>query len=161
MFPPEAIEVLERTDSRLIILDPPYYSFGAWVLFLGATSLAIGIVLLVRHAIPPLAWMLSGLSVLLFLFGSYLFTNKTSITLSRNDGMLTVQNAFWGINRPQSTLPLTDIRRATVETLKYARTIIVVMKSGQSFALANGSNRDGYYGAADAINSFLGVPTTQ
>lgn len=158
MFPPEAIQVLEHSQSRVIILDPPYYSFGALMLFFGFVTLAGGIFLLARNLMAAFAVMLLVLTVALLIFGSYLATNKTLMTLSREDGLLRIQKQSWGFKRSEKAIRTADMRRVTVETLKYSRILTVVMKSGESYSLGNGSDRQGYQGAADAINDFLGAP---
>ena len=158
MFPPEAIQVLEHSQSRVVILDPPYYSFGTLMLCFGLATLAGGIFFTVRHLMAAFTVVLFVLTIALLLFGSYLATKKSTITLSREDGLLHIQRQFWGIKRPEASLRTADVRRVTVETLKYSRTLTVVMKSGESYALGDGSDRQGYQAAADAINDFLGVP---
>lgn len=158
MFPPEAIQVLEHSQSRVVILDPPYYSFGTIMICFGVATLAGGIFLTMRHVMAAFSIVLFVLTLGLLLFGSYLATKKSTVTLSKQDGLLHIQRQFWGMNRPEASLRSADIRRATVETLKYSRTLTVVMKSGESFALGDGSDRQGYQGAADAINDFLAAP---
>jgi hypothetical protein len=160
MFPSEAIQVIESSPSRLVILDPPNYAFGVWLLFLAAVALAITVFVArgsgLGFAVIPLAFAL-----LLGALGSYLATGKTTYTLSREDGLLHIQKCVWGLKRKETALRLADIRRVTVETMKYAHILTVVLKSGESFNLGNGSDRQGYYGATEAINYFLGVPQQQ
>ena len=158
MFPPESIQVLENTHAKVVILDPPYYSFGTWILFLATCALVIGVVLVVRDVGTPFALLPFVIALVLALFGSYLATKKTTYTFSREDGLLRIQKQVWGRNRPETALRISDIRRATVETDKFSHILIIVLNSGESFSLGDGSNRQGYYGAADAINDFLGAP---
>jgi hypothetical protein len=113
---------------------------------------------MVRNMMTAFAVILLLLTVALFVFGSYLSTSKTTITLAREDGLLRIQKQVWGFKKPEASLRIADIRRAAVETLKYSRTLTVVMKSGESYALNDGSDRQGYQGAVDAINDFLGSP---
>ena len=157
MFPSESIQVLENTPSRVVILDPPNYAFGTYMLVLGACGAAIAIFLLYRRSLLPLGWMLMLIGFLLGVFGFYLLTNKRVITLSRSEGTLKIEKSAWGATRLQAMVPLNTIQRATVETVKYSRILMVVMRSGESYALGDGSNRQGYYGAENAINGFLGV----
>jgi hypothetical protein len=143
-----------------VILDPPNYTFGAWLLFVAAVALGIAI-FVVRSSGLGSAAMPLVVALLLGAFGSYLATGKTTYTLSREDGLLHIQKCVWGMKRKESLLRLADIRRVTVETMKYAHILRVVLNSGESFNLGDGSDRQGYYGAADAINDFLGVPRQQ
>src|SRR5205085_10392741 len=85
MLPSEAIRVLEHAPSRVVILDPPYYSFGVYLLVLALCSAGAAYALLSRSLIPPLAWMLVLLAVALSAFESYLLTSHRRLILSRAD----------------------------------------------------------------------------
>lgn len=156
MLPPEAIRVIENSRTRLVVLDPPFYSFGLWLAFLAAVALVLMFVVAVKirlaFGVIPLifAIVLGGL-------GSFLCTNRTVYTFSRENGTLRTQNYAWGMKRNDTSLPLDSISRVTVETIQYNHVLTVILTSGESFNLGNGSNRQGYYGAADAINNFLEV----
>lgn len=158
MLPPEAIQVIENSQSKVVIVDPPNYSFGLWLLFLATCALAVGIVLLVRGLGVGFAALPFGVALALAAFGSFLATSKSTYTLSRPDGTLKIEHFAWGMKRKESSLRLSDIRRATVATFQYSHILTLVLNSGEDFSLGDGSNRQGYYGAADAINDFLGVP---
>ena len=157
MFPSEAIQVLENSPSGVVILDPPYYSFGAYMFFLALCSGGLAYFLYHRQILASLVPMLAVLALALAGFGSFLFTSKRLISLSRSDGMLRVERSKWGVKSLESTLALNQIRRTTVGSVRFNNFIVVVMQSGESFKLTDGSNRKGYYGAVDAINHFLGV----
>lgn len=158
MFPSEAIQVLENSSSGVVILDPPYYSFGAYMFFLAICMGGLAYFLLSRGGVlASIGLPFIVLAIALAVFGSYLLTSKRLITLSRSDGVLRIEKSTWGMRRLESTIPLDQIRRVTVENVRFSHYIVAVMKSGESFRLGDGSNRQGYYGAVDAINSFLGV----
>lgn len=161
MFPPEAIRVVVNTPSKVVIVDPPYYSLGTWMLFLGLCALLAGVFLASRSSVPVAGWLFILVAVGLGLFGTYLISSKTTITLTRDDGWLKSQREYWWIKRPDTGVRIADVRRVTVETMKYSHRLVLVMKSGEGLAVEDGSNRQGYYGAADAINDFLGVPKTE
>jgi hypothetical protein len=156
ILPPEAIQIIESDPLRLVILDPPNYSFGIWLLVLATGALALGIVVArntgIGFGIIPLLVAL-GLAV----FGSYLATSKRTYILSRQDGLLRIEKYAWGMKGKETSLPISNIRRVTVENIRFNHILTVVLKSGNSFNLGDGSNRQGYFGAADAINDFLGV----
>jgi len=160
MLPPEAIQVIESSPTRLVILDPPFYSFGLWLAFLAALAFALTIVVALKirlgFGVVPLVF-----AIVLAGIGSFLCTAKTVYTLSRSDGALRTETYAWGIKRGESKLPLETIRRVNVETIEYNHILTVILNTGESFNLGNGSNRQGYYGAADAMNNFLGVPVQQ
>jgi hypothetical protein len=159
-LPFEAIKVIESSPSRLVILDPPNLTFGVWLLFLAAVALGIAILVAsstgLRFAAFPLLFTL-----LLAVLGLSLATSKATYTLSREDGLLHIQRYSWGMKKKETLYRLGDIRYVTVETIKYAHILTVILNSGESFNLGNGSNRQGYYGAAEAINNFLGVQRQQ
>jgi hypothetical protein len=155
MLPSEAIQVIENTRSRIIVLDPPYYSFGIYLLVLGIISVTLGLVLFFRHNAASFAVTLVIVAVPLLAFGSFLMTAQRMIIMSRTDGALTLKKSKWGLTS-SVTLPLEQIRRVTVETIGYNQSLVIVTKAGESFSLGNGSNRKGYNGASDAMNDFLG-----
>jgi hypothetical protein len=158
MIPSSAIQVVENTHARVVVLEPPYYSFGALLLFFALGMLVLGTVLLSRRNMAIIVYTFFLTGTLLGLFGAYLATKKTTFTLSRDDGLLRVQTCAWGIRRSERVVSLDDIRRVTVETYKYTHVLTVVLNSGESFGVGDGSNRQGYYGAADIMNDFLGAP---
>jgi hypothetical protein len=161
MFPSESIKVLENTPSRVVIWDPPNYSFGAYMLFLGLFGIAIAVFLFYRRSLLPVSCMMLLTGVLLGVFSIFLLTNQRTITLSRPEGTLKIEKSSWGSKRVVAVLPVNTIQRVAVETIKFNRRLIAVMKSGESFSLGDGSNRDGYYGAENAINGFLGLAVEQ
>jgi hypothetical protein len=156
MFPSEAIQVLERSPSRVVILEPPYYSMGIWLFFLALLFGAAAAFLFYKGFLPALGIMF-GLVVLgLGVFGTYLMTSKRLITVSRADGLLEVRTSSFGRTRVEGTLALDQVRKVVVENNRYANSLVVVKKSGEALSLDNGTNREGYYGAAEAINELLG-----
>jgi hypothetical protein len=158
MFPSDAIQVIENSAAKVVILDPPAYAFGVWILFLATCTLAGAIALLVNDLGVGFAAIPVVIALSLAAFGSYLATSKTVYTLSKQDSLLRTQNYRWGMKSKETALRLADIRRVIVETIQYSHILTIVLNSGENFNLGNGSNRQGYFGAADAINDFLGVP---
>jgi hypothetical protein len=154
-LPFEAIQVLEHTPSRVVILDPPYYSLAIIVLAFAACAGAVAAFLYLRQMVVP-----SALLLLIFLvlagFGSFLMTRKRLISLDRSNGLLKIEKTTWGVSSVQATLPLDQIQKAIVENVRYTHSLVVVVKSGEAFALGGSSDRQGYFGAVDAINDFLG-----
>jgi hypothetical protein len=161
MFPSEAIRVVVNTPSKVVIVDPPYYSLGTWMLFLASCTMIICFILLRRSIMPPVTLLLLFVTLGLGLFGGYLISSRTTTTLTKEEGWLKSQRELYGIKRPETGVRLSDIRRVTVETVQYNHRLMLIMKSGDNFAVGDGSNRQGYYGAADAINDFIGAPRAQ
>jgi hypothetical protein len=156
LFPPEAIQVVERSPLRVVIIDPPYYSAGAWILFFAVCVGLAASFLWYRGYLPPLAGMLLLVFLGLSVFGLYLMTSKRVISLSRTDGILRIEKGAFGMSHPEAAVPLDQIQKAIVENVRFAHSLVVVMKSGQAFSLGGSSDRQGYFGAAEAINALLG-----
>lgn len=158
MFPSEAIQVLENTPSRVVILDPPYYSLGAIILIVAICIGSVACFLLFRGGVLTFIGLpFIVMAVILTVFGSFLLTSSRLITLSRSEGVLRIERSKWGMKSLEATIALNQIRRAAVGNVHFSNFIVIVMQSGESFRLGEGSNRQGYYGAVDAINHFLGV----
>ncbi|HUA20142.1 MAG TPA: hypothetical protein VMB25_15445 [Bryobacteraceae bacterium] len=138
-----------------MILDPPSYSAGAWIVFIAVCVGLVGLFLLFRGFLPAMG-MLLLVSFGLGALGAYLMTSKRVITLSRADGTMKIASSAFGRNKLEATFPLDQIRKVVVENVHFTHSLVAVTKSGDSFPLGDGSNRQGYYGAADAINDFLG-----
>jgi hypothetical protein len=163
MFPSSAIQVVEQTHSRLVILEPPEYLAGTIVLCFGlaGTAAAGAWLAFSRNVRAPLA-LASCVATLPFVFlGWYLLTSQTSVIFSRDEGVLKIENRSFGRLRDQQSISLSEIRRAVVETVRYNRRVILILRSGQVFPLGDASNGEGYYAAADAVNEFLGVRSEQ
>ena len=91
MLPPEAIQVIDR-QTKVVIVDPPSYAFGLWVLFLAA-CVAVAIVLLARGLGVGFAALPFVVALALAAFGSFLATSKSTYTLSRQDGTLKIKHS--------------------------------------------------------------------
>jgi hypothetical protein len=158
MFPPETIQILERGQSRVVVSDPPYYTFAAIVIAFAVLLIIVGAVLILRTPLPQAGWIVVAVALIPTVVGLYMATSSTLITLAKDDGLMRIQRHSWGMRRAEQTVRSADIQRVTVERARNARLLVIVTKSGASIPAGNGSNRQGYYGAAEAINEFLGVP---
>jgi cobalamin biosynthesis protein CobD/CbiB len=159
MLPSSAIQVIEHTQSRLVILEPPEYLTGTIVLCFGLVGIAAaGAWLALSRSARVTFVLVSCFAILPFVFlGWYLLTSQTSVILSRDEGVLRIEHRSFGRLRDQQGIPLNQIQRAVVETVRYNRRVVLVLTTGQVFPLGDASNEEGYYPAADAINDFLGV----
>src|SRR5262245_63792656 len=115
MFPSEAIKVIERTP-RVVIVDPPQYSFGVGMLCFAIVRLGAAAFFYSRNLMAPNGWASLAVGVALGLFAIFLVTSHRRITLSRSDGKLSVEKSSFGMTSTEGTATLSNIKHATVET---------------------------------------------
>jgi hypothetical protein len=154
-----AIRIIERTPSRLVILDPPSYVFGS-------VFLAIGIVF-VLFALPfgrgtdgpaKFNWLAALMAAPFLLVGLINLTGQTTTTLSRETGNMMVDARYIGLRFSNANVPLTSVRQATVESGgRGSRRLVAVLENGHVILLTGNTDRQGHYEAAIAINEFLGI----
>jgi hypothetical protein len=163
MLPSSAIRVIENGSSRLVILDPPYYSFAAQMLLMSALA-TLAFLALTRTEIYKemrykwwVPMIISGFIVL----AMAMLASRAYITLSRESGRMTIRRWICGIPQARIEFPLDTIRYATVENFSGARVVTVVLKSGEAVQLGNFTDQGGQFGAVDAINDFLGSRPTR
>ena len=118
MLPAEAIQVVERTAERVVILDPPFTSMGVWVLLLGVAALAAAAFLYTRALMTPLGWIALAVAIALGPFAGNLLTSQRRYILSKPEGLLTIERTSWGVTGTQATIQLRDIRKAVVRDQK-------------------------------------------
>lgn len=156
MLPSSAIQIIERTSSRLVVVDPPYYLIGIGLLATWAVSLpvvlAIGLKYEVTRKVMP--WWLLG-SLPFIVGGLMLCTGKTVLTFSRETGRVSIVRSYLGFSLRPQEIPLDQAAKAVVETARAGRSLVLLTRSGQPIALTSVTDREGYYEAANAINSFL------
>ncbi len=160
MLPPSAIRVIENSSTRLVILDPPYYSLAFNFLLLCAVS-GIGFFILTRtkiYAMMRIRWFIPTLIIFFALIAVGLLLSRSYITFSKDAGKMSVRRLVVGIPRGRVEVPLDQIKYATVENFMGARVVTVVLKSGGTIRLGNFTDQGGQFGAVDAINDFLGQP---
>lgn len=162
MIPSSAIRVVESSSSKLVIFDPPYYAFAVQLFIMCAIS-AVGYFIFTRTQLYqemrykwfPLA-IIGGFVLLALGMAS----SRAYITLSRETGKMTIRRWICGIPRGQSEIDLAKIRRASVENSQGARVITVVLTDGSAIQLGSFTDQGGQFGAADAINHFIGYQFT-
>jgi hypothetical protein len=150
-----AIQVINRSASEMMILDPPYYTLGGVFLVL---SSALVLWILIVSLRSGFQLRILGFSALFALppmvLGLVLVTGKTTTVFSRRSDTMIVDHRWLGIFTSRQQYPLTSVRRAVVEGGR-GRTLAVLLEAGSPVVLASRTDRDGYYEAADAINKFL------
>jgi len=158
MLPSSAIRVIENTSSRLVILNPPYYSLGFNFLLLCTVS-ALGFFLLTRtkiYTMMKFRWIIPSIICVFVVVALSLLFSKSYITFSKETGKMLVQRWSAGIPRGTVEVPLDQIKYVTVENFSGARTMTVVLTNGDTVRLGNFTDQGGEFGAVDTINGFLG-----
>lgn len=158
MLPSSALRVVDQSPSKLVIVDPPNYLVGLLLGFAAVLMLAVAIFLFRYHDARRIGAYLGIVLSLLFLFiAAWSGTGETTVTLSRDSGVLEVQPTSLGSPDQATQIPLSKIKRANVEALTSTRRLVLILDASEPVTLVDASGRDGYYQAADAINNFLHV----
>lgn len=156
MLPNSAIQVLEQSPSRLVVIDPPYYSLGIGFLIVAVITLSVTAIHRSMTGRPlSTAWLGMILTALPLLIGLGLMTSRSIITLDRPTDTLTFDGRWIGLYHERATYPLSSILNATVETSSASARLVIVFQSGDALALSSFTGRRGQYTGANAINSFL------
>ncbi|MGH9395992.1 MAG: hypothetical protein ACRD18_03985 [Terriglobia bacterium] len=157
MFPSSALHVVERTPSKLVILNPPYY----WV---GGIFLVVGLFIVAAIFIPQNGPALSGSTKLIgVLFAvpflavaAWILTSRTTVTFSRDTGEMTVDQAKFGFRHSRLQIPIQAVDKATVAPLHAGSwRLEVMLRSGEPVMIGGQTTQKGYFDAAKAINDFL------
>lgn len=156
MFTSSAIEVIERTPWRLVILDPPYYLLGAGLIATSLVALPFLWFLGSRYGVlsKALLWWVV-VSIPFVAAGLALCTGRTVVTFSRETSRVSIERRYVGFAVRSRGYPLDHIARAAVETARAGRSLILLTRAGSPIVLTSITDRGGYYEAAQAINQFL------
>lgn len=157
MFPSSALHVVERTPSRLVILNPPYYWVGGIFLVVGLFIVAA---VLVPQKGPDLGSSTKLIGVLFavpFLaVAAWLLTNRTTVTFSRDTGAMTVDHARFGFHHSRLQIPIEDVDKASVAPMHAGSwRLEVMLRSGEPVMIGGQTTQKGYFDTAKAINDFL------
>jgi hypothetical protein len=158
MLPSSALKVVDQSPAKLVIVDPPNYLVGFILGVVAVLILAVAIFLFRYHDARRIgAYFGIALSLLFLFIAAWSGTGETTLTLSRDTGILEVQPTSLGSADHATQIPLSKIKRANVETLPSTRRLVLILDAAEPVTLVDASGRDGYYQAADAINNFLHV----
>lgn len=156
MLPSSAIQVVERTASKLVVVDPPYYLLGFGFLALCVISLPVAFVIGLKYNVIKKVVIWWAVTSLPFLIAGLAFcTGKTILTFSRDSGNVTVARTYFGIPFRSRQFPLDLPVKAVVETARAGRSLVLLTRAGPPIAVTIFTDRGGYYEAAGAINDFL------
>lgn len=160
VLPSSDIRILERSADRLVVLDPPFFAAGLFVLGFAAVVLAVPFAFRSYPRWSALFWATVAATVPIATMGLVLLTSMTTITFNSGTGMVSISRELFWIHRMRTGPTLNEISRAMVVDgqgrrigLHYLR---LVLKSGETVNLGGYSSQEGHQMVADAINGFLG-----
>lgn len=162
MLPTSALHVLERTPSRLVVINPPYYWIGL-IFFLVGLFLTFGMFAKgPGGARTGVNWVALIFATPFLLFGLAQLTGGTVATFSRESNSMMVAKRYFGISRKLTEVPLPSVRRAVVEGGgRRTQRLVIIVGTGNPVALGGYTTQAGYYEVADAINGFLSQKSAQ
>jgi len=158
MIPSSAIQVVEQTPTRLVILDPPYYLVGGLILLVGLVgALQFGRAFTGGKQVLVSPWLTLLLVSPFVLVGLGLLTSRTVVTLSRDLGNATVDRRIFGLPWLKKEVPLADLRNAEIQRgHRQTKRLALVLRNGSKIGLGAFTNvGGGQEQAAAAINAFL------
>lgn len=157
MKPSSSIQVHSDAAARtLTVIDPPYVGLGIALVVVGVLSLGIWMGIAKAKGVS-MKWGLLGLvtSLPFILGGVGILTSKTTLTLSRDSNQAKIESRYFHFFGDTRTFPLSELQGARVETSEGNRSLVLLLKSGQTLGLTSFSDRDGHYAAEKAINDFV------
>jgi hypothetical protein len=162
MLPSSSIAVVGQSADRLEILDPPRYTTAVLAIVLAVVYVLVLLFFQKRRGLEsPFPWEHLVAPLVIFLIGTGLLTSFTRITFSRSLGNATIKRRYFGIALAAQYVSLGSVRSATVETRRgYSQRIVLVLRSGEPMPLGRFTGQAGHYDAANAINDFLGHPSS-
>jgi hypothetical protein len=156
MLPSSAIQIAERSPSRLVILDPPFYGLGLFLIILGVILLAAAAVLFPAfRAGRESLWLVLPVAAIPLVTGAALLTSRSYVVLSHENGLVEIQDESFGKAESKRQIPLQEVRAAAVEPFSNTRRLVLVLQSGGVVPLTSATSRGGHQMAANAINDFL------
>jgi hypothetical protein len=155
MFPSSAIRVVESSPSRLVIFDPPYYGLGLGLLLVAAISAGLWFLTRSNAGAKGFPWWIPLLVSPFLLGGIGLMTSTTRLVLSAGAGTVKLSSCYFVFVCSNQEFRLGDLQGVRVETSEGFRSLVFLLKSGETFSMGGFSSRAGYYEAEGAINEFL------
>src|SRR5438094_7632681 len=128
MLPSSAIRVVESTPSRLVIIDPPFYTLGIGFLICSIVAAAIWL----RPGSSPDQRRFSWWAVVaigpILLSGIGLLTSTTRIILSAHEGTVKIDRRYFGLFHSGQQFPTGELRQVSVETSEGYRSLVFVLQ---------------------------------
>lgn len=160
MFPSSAIQVLESTPTRLHIYCPP--NFGLAIGWLIGSFLCALLYLWLGHQQGKklgLWWLMPAAAACV---GIFLLSTFGNVVLSTANNSFLMSERYLFVIHSDHARPLKDLQQAAVETNEGGTHLLnFVFRSGAEVPLGPGfMNRDGFYQAANAVNSFIATAAT-
>jgi hypothetical protein len=156
MFPSSAIRVIQGSDSKLTIIEPPFYAAGIAAVLL--VLVGAGVVYALARATRggPEINRIIVISAIPFLCVAVAFlTAQRVIVLDSAQQKVTLTRSLVGFHWEALNLSLTQVQGAKVVSGMGTHRLALLLQSGKQVALGNYTSVAGYYEAAQVINDFL------
>jgi hypothetical protein len=158
-LPSSAIQVVEQTQSQLVIFDPPYYMLGWFFLGVGLVLVLVAFAGKLSDSRLPVMGIFLVIGIPSALIGLAVSGCSTTTALSAETGRMVITSSCLAVPIRTNNIPIDAIQRALVETEGSSRRLAIRLRSGQLVPTSdNLTDRDGYHEAAAAINHFIGKP---
>jgi hypothetical protein len=151
-----------NTSTRIEVIDPPWYLFGALMLLAG--------MMIARAAWPvkgakndggQFEWLAIAFAAPVLLMAIGLLTGESRIILDRSTSRMLLRSTYAWIPWRTVETPLTNVREAIVQYGRSGQAISLVLSNGRTVTLGFHSPRPGHHEAVHAINRFLRSPEAQ
>ncbi|MGO9086261.1 MAG: hypothetical protein ACLP6G_13100 [Terriglobales bacterium] len=156
MFPSSAVRVIQDSNSRLTIVQPPFFAAGIAVLLL--VLVGAGVVYGMARATragSEVKWILLTSTIPFLCIAVAFLTARRVVVFDAVSQNVTLTRYLVGLRWKAMEVPLTQVSSATVVSGMGTHRLALTLNSGRSLSLGNYTSQAGYYEAANAINDFL------
>jgi hypothetical protein len=156
MYPFSPIRIVEKTPSRLVIVDPPFYLAGGMFALVSVGMAALS--LWKDSDVTPveqIGWPALILALPFLVITAALLGGSTRLVLSRETRLFAMDKRYFWFFAKRMVMPLDELRSASVVNSDWTRQLQLQLSSGAVVTTGSLSDRRGYTDAANAINEFL------
>jgi len=153
-FPSSALQAVEESGSRLVVICPPFYIAAAFSFVLTIAAFVMIWIAAGRDLGQKGLLILLASETPFLLVSAGLATTGAVAVVDTQSGLLEVRSRVFGIGRRQS-FPLSSVERADVQSGRGSQRLVFQLKDGSIVPLGFFTNQAGHGQAASAINHFL------
>ena len=151
-----AIRVLEQSPERLLLYEPPYWTFGIAFVVAGFLIASLLFLFFWKLQVRMPARFLGCVLALPFLFfGLKALTSQTFVEMSARDRTLKIQHMRFFQSTSPRVIPLDEIIRAVEVHARRSYAVGLLLRSGQTVAISSYGDQPGKPLMMEAINEFL------
>jgi hypothetical protein len=159
MFPSSEIQILERSNDQLLMVDPPFFSAGVLIITLALIGILVPVLVRRAHREDGNPWTILIAAVPFLVIAIALATSRTTVVFNRHTNSVDIQHHTFGITRSQSSFKLDQISAAGVMEgegkKKGTRLLYLLLRNGKQIPLSSYSSQQGHAAVAEGINEFL------